>query len=144
MVAKNAKPAAATPATPALVAPVATTTNPAPVTASAPSARTARVWGACLKGNPSAQVLLPNALQGINQASVITINPAYIGVNPKAKASAVRFAKYVNGGTVAQYIAACAGLATPRVCLQDLAWDINHGYIVVTQPAAAANTAQSA
>jgi len=43
--------------------------------------------------------------------------------NPKRGASAIRFAQYRTGMTVAEYLADCDGLSVPNNALFDLTWD---------------------
>lgn len=43
--------------------------------------------------------------------------------NPKRGDSAVRFAQYRTGMTVAEYVAACEALELPNYALYDVTWD---------------------
>ena len=76
--------------------------------------------------------MLPKAMGGTDQKSVITL---LVSNNPKRRGSATRFAKYVTGMTVEAYIAA---VGSKGLALADIAWDINHGFITVAAPVAAA------
>jgi hypothetical protein len=61
--------------------------------------------------------------------------------NPKkpGSRSAARFALYATNKTVTEYVAACVALGQPnarRNATADIAWDLKHGFIAHTAPAA--------
>lgn len=120
------------PVEPTPVAVVATEEKPSVVAVKVPSARTARVWRAGARDQEKA--LMPNHFINIDRQS--TIHLIVTSPNPKKRTPANRYALYEEGGTVARYIerVVARNLGTARVCLQDLAWDVNHGFITVTEP----------
>lgn len=93
------------------------------------SARMLKTWGRSVKGD-KANILLPGVHPDFAGDLVIT----KLVDNPKLpnKAPWLRFAKYRNGMTVAEYVKACERLTTAKVSQADLKWDVNHGYIRVT------------
>lgn len=65
------------------------------------------------------------------ESDIITL---LVEKNPKRAASALRFAAYRSGMTVAAYLDACLALQPdePRYRWRaDLAWDVKHGFISV-------------
>lgn len=57
--------------------------------------------------------------------------------NPKRGKGAARFALYVVGQTVDQYIAACVAAGYPSTLARaDVRWDLDHEFITVQEPAA--------
>lgn len=75
-----------------------------------------------------AATILPgkaNLAQAIAANSIITILVPP-GTNPKRGNSALAFAKYSNGQTVAQFCAVVKG------GMGHIAWDFNHGFITLT------------
>lgn len=60
--------------------------------------------------------------------SVITVN---VAENPKKIGSKCRerFGRYRTGMTVQEYIAACKTAPRPNDALADIAWDLKHRYI---------------
>lgn len=93
------------------------------------SDRMLKTWGRSVKGD-KANILLPGVHPDFAGDLVITKlvdNPKLPGKGPW-----LRFAKYRNGMTVAEYVKACERLTTAKVSQADLKWDVNHGYIRVT------------
>jgi hypothetical protein len=96
------------------------------------SARTLKTWGRSVKDpDKKANLLLPGVHPDFAGDLVITKlvdNPKLPGKGPW-----MRFAKYKNGMTVAEYIKACERVSpSVKVSHADLKWDVNHGYILVS------------
>ena len=105
------------------------------------SKKTALNWtrGAINKEN----VLMPTHFikNGLPDETIITVRSAN---NPKTRHAQLRFAKYRTGMTVKEYTDVCvkAGLNTAKGAKQDIAWDLNHGFISIELPAPKAVTAE--
>jgi hypothetical protein len=65
--------------------------------------------------------------KNIPNSAVITL---LVKTNPKRRGSALRFAKYRDGMTVAAYGEAIGSLTLAKL---DAAWDYNHGFINLTE-----------
>lgn len=108
------------------------------------SARMLKTWGRSVKDSDrKANLLLPGVHPDFAGDLVITKlvdNPKLPGKSPW-----LRFAKYRNGMTVAEYVKACERLTTTaKVSQADLKWDVNHGYIRVTVAAEAPKAIEQA
>lgn len=95
------------------------------------SARTVKTWTRGAKDKIN--VLMPGIAPNFRGDLVIKL---IMTKNPKSRGPALRYAKYKDGMTVAEYVAACSSgpraLTTEKVSHADLFWDVNHGYIQVS------------